>query len=80
MRIGLAFTHPSLSYLDRLFTENCSPDKFVLHFQRRINILRIEKGKLSGQGSKGVNVRPIRIEFTRIGVVSGYVRTGPKTA
>ena len=53
--------------------ENCSPDGFVLHFHRRINILRIEKGKLSGQGRKGVNGRPIRSEFTRIGIVSGYV-------
>ena len=58
--------------------ENCSPDRFVLHFQRRINILRIEKGKLSGQGRKGVSARSIRIEFTRIGIVSGYVWTEPK--
>ena len=27
---------------------NCLSDRFVLHFQRRINSLRIEKGKLSG--------------------------------
>ena len=53
--------------------ENCSPDRFVVHFQRRTNILRIEKGKLSGWGRKGVNARPIRTEFTRIGIVSGYV-------
>ena len=46
-------TYPSLSYLDKavhmcLGSENCSPDEFVLHFQRRINILRTEKGTLSG--------------------------------
>ena len=70
MWIGPAFTqavHTSLG------SENCSPDRFVLHFQRRINILRIEKGKLSRWGWEGVNARPIRIEFTRIGIVSGYV-------
>ena len=31
-----------------LGSENRSQDRFAPHFQRRINILRIEKGKLSG--------------------------------
>ena len=31
-----------------LGSESCSPDRFVLHFQRWINILQIEKGNLSG--------------------------------
>ena len=74
MQIGLR-SHSSFPILPGqavhtcLGSENCSPDRFVLRFQRRINILRTEKGKLSGYGRKGVNVRPISIEFTQIGVL-----------
>ena len=46
-----------------LGSENSSPDRFALRFQRQINIIRIEKSKLSRQGRKSVNVRSIRIKF-----------------
>ena len=36
-----------------LDSENSSPDRFVLHFQTRIDILWIQKSKLSGQGREG---------------------------
>ena len=57
MRTGLAFTL-ILSFLPGQAIHTCqgsedtSPVRFVLHFQKRINNIRIEKGKLSGQGKK----------------------------
>ena len=78
MRIGLGFTL-ILPYITGqaiqtcLGSENSSPDRFVLHFQRQINIIRIENGKLSGEGRKSVNARPISIKYVWIGIVSGYV-------
>ena len=35
--------------------------------------MRIEKGKLSRQGTKSVNARPVSTKFVGIGIVSGYV-------
>ena len=44
-------TYSSLFYSDRQFTclgaENSSPNRFVLHFQRQINIIWKDKNKLS---------------------------------
>ena len=57
MRIGLAFTL-TFSILSRqavhtcLGSENCSMDRFVLHFHRRINILQIEKGNYPDREGK----------------------------
>ena len=49
LRSHISFlTLPGQAVHTCLGSENCSPDRFVLHFQRRINILQIEKSKLSG--------------------------------
>ena len=65
VQIGLASTlilsNPTQTDCSHVSTpgdQNCSLDRFVLHFQRRINILLIEKGKLCRQGRKSVNARP----------------------
>ena len=75
MQIDLAFTlilHGHAVHMC-LSSENSSPDRFVLQFQRQINITWIEMDELAGQGRKSVNARSMEIKFVWIGMVSSYV-------
>ena len=65
MRIGLAFTHilprPTWTGCSHVSGLGDSLDRFVLHFQSRISVLRIEKGKLSRKGGCERKAYPHRV-------------------